>query len=257
MSSSSEQDLLPYGEYHPYPPFIPPTAKRLLIGSFPPIILTRTRESDSADLVTEIFNNYLIKNPRTSADMDFYYGSKTNLFWRLYGEIYNCELYSLLRIKALLEMTQTAVTDVIDIAVRKIYDLKKRRYILPPSLKRGKKASGYSVTSGDNCLLPLKYRNIPAVLRDNKSIVTLIFTSSYSRKLFGKAFPEYSFSVRKGKTILINGKRSWQVYLLPSPSGAANKSIGRNPEFRKRKEQNPDYNTRRFRLDVYREVLLS
>lgn len=49
-------------EYHPFPPFMPPGAKVLIMGTFPP------------------------KPHRWS--MDFYYPNKTNDFWRIMGMIF-------------------------------------------------------------------------------------------------------------------------------------------------------------------------
>lgn len=59
---SAEAPALPPLETHPFPPFIPPEAKVLIMGTFPP-------------------------QPKRWA-MEFYYPNRTNDFWRIMGLIF-------------------------------------------------------------------------------------------------------------------------------------------------------------------------
>lgn len=89
--SSTPQDL----EYHPWPPFIPPHAEVLFMGTFPP--------------------------PRTRWSMDFFYPNRTNDFWHMMGLIWRQDrtaLYDpatrqfrLPEIKALMAECRSALSD--------------------------------------------------------------------------------------------------------------------------------------------------
>ncbi len=256
MKSSNNNSLLPYRESHPFPSFIPSGSVKIIIGSFPPIKLTRKIETAAEDPVINIYNRYLLRNRKTERDIDFYYGSEKNLFWKIMSDIFGQKLSTLTDIKALLEEIRTGLTDVYEVCVRKLFDKANNRYILPSALPCFDGESNFTVTSADSALFALKYRNIPDILRDNTEIRLLFFTSSYVWKEFRRAFPGYRIlKTNSGEYELGRAGKFWKAQVLPSPSGAANKSIGKISGYKEIKLKNPEYNTYQYRLDIYRKAL--
>jgi G:T/U-mismatch repair DNA glycosylase len=84
-------------EYHPYQPFIPPNAKKLIVGNFP----------------IGKFSNPLRFDERKSQEMDFYYGGGTNKLWRLLGKSFDVELNNIQVIKKFLKEHGFALADIL------------------------------------------------------------------------------------------------------------------------------------------------
>lgn len=249
----NKEQYLSCRETHPYPSFIPHGALNLIIGSFPPIKLTRKIDQGNPDPLIEIYNRYLLRNPRIVKDVDFYFGSSKNLFWKILGEIYETSLNDPSAIKTLLAEIETGITDIYEICVRKLFDRTNNRSILPEEGWESKDTLRLAVSSGDTSLHPLLYRDIPAVLRANAKIGKLIFTSSFVFREFGKIYGESIRFERERKEILLDKKKVLQFAVLPSPSGAANKSIGSIPEYKRKQDSDPTFNTYKYRLDIYRK----
>lgn len=91
---------------HPYLPFIPTNAKKLLIGSIPPPRFC----TKSGILKTD--------------DVNFYYGSCDNLFWKLVSKIINNQLRyensesAVEERKKILENLKIGITDIV---LRSVY----------------------------------------------------------------------------------------------------------------------------------------
>ncbi len=85
-------------EHHPLAPFIPEGMKYLVIGTFPPLPLTR--------------------NQLRSGDIFFYYGTRENLFWPVLRQITGLSLDSAAEIQKYLRIKGIGMTDVIESCVR-------------------------------------------------------------------------------------------------------------------------------------------
>ncbi len=247
----------PYRELHPYPPFVPPQASRLIVGSFPPIKLTRQIVEDGGDCIIRTYNNYLKRHSRTGRDVDFYYGSEKNYFWKLFADVHETRLTDLNSIKRLLTATDTAITDIFEVCIRKLYDKKSKKLILPSQTLSKKNDIDLAVSSGDSSLYPLILRDIPAILGNNRSIKSLIFTSSFVARLFRKNFAQPHYSSQNEDTYIIIDGRKLKIVLVPSPSGAANVSIGNKFEYKQRRQADKEFNTYKYRLEIYRKVLIN
>lgn len=87
---------------HPYYPFVPEEATKLIIGTMPPYRFCITPK--------ELYDD----------DVDFYYGSKDNYFWDLLSELAGTKLdkentqTAIVQRKALLKNLHTGITDIID-----------------------------------------------------------------------------------------------------------------------------------------------
>jgi hypoxanthine-DNA glycosylase len=81
-------------EIHPFPSFVPPNAKYLILGSF-----SGRQHSRASSVYLETY--------------DFYYGTPRNQFWTILGKIYQRELTDIDSKKALLSDLKIAIADII------------------------------------------------------------------------------------------------------------------------------------------------
>jgi G:T/U-mismatch repair DNA glycosylase len=211
---------------------------------------------DGGDNIIRIYNSYLKRHPKTEKDIDFYYGSEKNYFWKLFADLHETTLPDLKSIKNLLTATDTAITDIFEICIRKLYDKQRKKLVLPSVALSKNYDTNLAVSSGDSSLYPLRLRDIPAILKDNRGIECLIFTSNLVASLFRKNYTISDHFGRNGDTYLTPDRRKIKIVLIPSPSGAANISIGNKAEYRKRREADPQYNTYQYRLEIYQKVLV-
>jgi hypoxanthine-DNA glycosylase len=87
-------DLL---EHHPYKPFLPPHADKLIIGNFP----------------IGKFSNPERIHEQKKGEMNFYYGGASNKFWRLMEKAFEVELKNLTSIKKFLTEHGFAMADIL------------------------------------------------------------------------------------------------------------------------------------------------
>ena len=87
-------DLL---EHHPYKPYIPPNANKLIVGNFP----------------IGKFSNPSRFHEQKIGEMNFYYGGASNKLWRLMSAAFNTELVSLSQIKKFLNEHGFAMADIL------------------------------------------------------------------------------------------------------------------------------------------------
>lgn len=179
---------------HPYTPFIPPGATRLLIGSIPP-----------ARFCIE-------ETPLHASDVDFYYGSKDNAFWSLLEEVFEEKLdksttqEAIAQRKALLMKHGIGITDIIATCIRT------------------------NQSASDEDLMDLELKDLNQLLIDHPSIHTLIYTSEFVKKQVNKQLKCKHLidkTNRKKQTIRVNGKE-YQVRILYSPSPSGLRNLGVN-----------------------------
>jgi len=84
-------------EIHPFKPFIPPSTKFLIIGSFPGKIHTQEKPSD----------------------VDWFYGAKRNTFWKIMEQVYGVTLPDKNSKQQLFAKLKIGIADIILKAIRK------------------------------------------------------------------------------------------------------------------------------------------
>ena len=188
---------------HPYEPFVPQGATRLIIGTIPP------------------YRFCIEPQALRDGDVDFYYGSRNNAFWRLIeqatGEVFD---YA---------NTQTAIEQ------RKVF-LAKRGIGITDVIKSCVHQDG---KSDDISLREIEPKPIRQLLAEHPTIGTLIYTGRSSQNN-SVMFLMNHHSVDNGrhrnsvnglaeKSVTIGGKK-YHVILLYSPSPNALRGI--DPETR-------------------------
>jgi len=123
------------------------------------------------------------------------------------------------------------------------------------------------IDASDIGMTEIRLRNIVQQLELYSSIKTLIFTGGRPKNgpeyLFRKQLKVYNLKLHPvDNTIPRVHLFSFQdkVYMtisLTSPSNAANRAIGSNELYKRRKRENPAYTTFDFRVEQYRKVFLS
>jgi G:T/U-mismatch repair DNA glycosylase len=188
---------------HPFEPFVPTSVKKLIIGTTPP-------------------ERFCGNEPLKNDEVNFYYGSNDNGFWKILNEIFNKNLSFANTLEAI-EERKLLLTDlgigITDIVAECIHEGGK---------------------SSDNDLKEIKHKDLSTLLKTNESIDTLIYTSEFVKKqinqyLGSKAYHIIDAVDKKKQKITINGK-IYNVVILYSPSRNALRNMGENGK-NKRKEQ--------------------
>lgn len=194
---------------HPFAPLIPVGATKLIIGTIPPPRFCK--------------EGYKL----LEGDVNYYYGSRDNLFWPLLGEIFNTSFNyvnngeAIAERKKILEKFNIGITDIIANCIH------EKDSALDKNLKE------------------IVLKDIDSLLINFPTIDTLIYTSEFVKKLINNHFKTYHSLDplnSKHQNVKINGKL-FTVYILYSPSPLALINMGENGA-EKRKEQ-------------YRQVLTS
>ncbi|GAB2767267.1 uracil-DNA glycosylase family protein [Salinimicrobium soli] len=212
---------------HPYPPFVPENATKLIVGTLPPPRFT------TRDLKED--------------DVDFCYGSRDGLLWQVIDRVFDLDLK--------FENTPEAVEE------RKKFLASKGIGICDTveSCRREK------VDASDLGMLEVELRDLIKILRKHEKIDTLLFTGGNSKNgpefFFRRLLQEYdmklkviSNTVPRIHQFLLDG-RSINTVSLTAPSGSANRAIGSMQLYKDLKKQNPDFNTIDFRVLQYRQFL--
>lgn len=176
---------------HPFEPYIPQDATKLIIGTMPPYRFCTEPQT--------LFDD----------DVNFYYGSRDNYFWDLIAEVTGVQLEhsnseeAIDQRKALLTKLNIGITDVIEQCIH----------------KKGK--------SDDASLTEITHKPIKEILLLNPKIDTLIYTSAFVIKqinqLADKSYHDWKTPQKVG-VVTMNGKK-YNVIVLYSPSPTALRSI--------------------------------
>lgn len=233
---------------HPYAPFIQDDTEKLIVGTLPPPRFST--------------GNLLEK------DVDFCYGSYYNSLWLFLDKIYDLNLRydnskeAIDQRKKFLIQHKIGVCDIVDSCEREKID------------------------ASDLGMQQIQLRDVIGYLRKFPNVHTLLFTGGNSKNgpeyFFRKHLKEYDlklevvsneiprihqFDVSKAKRICYTERdltvqtkkynqlpsRYIKTVSLTSSSGAANRSIGSNPLYKKLKRENPDFTTFDFRVRQYQE----
>ncbi|MAN59717.1 MAG: DNA glycosylase [Flavobacteriaceae bacterium] len=211
---------------HPYPPFIPRGATKLIVGTLPPPRFT------VGDL--------------KPGDVDFCYGSRDGQLWPILDAIFELNLdyettqKAVMQRKKFLESRHIGICDIVASAQREKID------------------------ASDLGMQQVELRDLVAILNTHESVSTLLFTGGNSKngpeyffrrllKSYGIRLVEISEEVpRVHQFQLPQGGRTITTVSLTAPSGAANRAVGSLPAYKKMKSENPNSTTLDFRIAQYR-----
>lgn len=162
------------------------------------------------------FTNPKRRKEILSHEYDFFFGGEKNLLWKLLSEVYGHPVRNVEDIKELLEKEGIAIGDVIKGCRRKN--------------SRAADSDLYDIDWNVKLLEKIR----------SKKIQMIYFTSKRVEGWFNQLFPE-TLDLKK--------------ITLISPSGQSVRSIGRHPEYKEWKENNPDRKAVDFILLSYCQKL--
>ncbi|WP_417420563.1 hypothetical protein [Hominenteromicrobium sp.] len=176
---------------HPYKPYIPDGATKMIIGTTPPYRFCNGQA---------LFDN----------DVNFYYGSRDNYFWELVEKATGAKLTyantqeAIVERKKLLSALNMGMIDMVESCIH----------------KDGK--------SDDKSLTDISTRNLSDLLARHPQIDTLIYTSRFVTSLVNyyadKQYHESWDKKRLNGSVTICGKK-YPVHILYSPSPNALRGI--------------------------------
>ncbi|MCM5664408.1 uracil-DNA glycosylase family protein [Galbibacter mesophilus] len=209
---------------HPYKPFIPRDATKLIIGTLPPPRFT----------IGEF----------KPGDVDFCYGSRDGYLWQIIDRMFNLNLdfetttHAVQQRKDFLKSYKIGICDIVESAERA------------------------NIDASDLGMHNIVCRDIIHQLNENPSIETILFMGGNSKNgpeyLFRKQLKikqiklsVVSSEVPRQHEFQLNG-RNIQTVSLTSPSGAANRAVGAISEYKELKKKHPNFNTIDFRVLQYK-----
>ena len=212
---------------HPFKPFIPENAKKLIVGTLPPPRFTTGQLKEG--------------------DVDFCYGSRDGLLWTVIDRVFELDLK--------FESTEEAVMERKEFLARNgigICDTVE-------SCRREK------IDASDLGMQQVELRDLISILRDHENIETLLFTGGNSKNgpeyFFRRHLKEYGLKLKvvsnhvpRIHQFVLDG-RPINTVSLTAPSGSANRAIGSMQLYKDLKKHDPEFNTIDFRVMQYREFL--
>lgn len=211
---------------HPYPPFIPETATKLIVGTLPPPRFT------TGDLL--------------QGDVDFCYGTRDGQLWIILDRIFDLNLE--------FETTEKAI--------RQRKDFLRQRGIgvcdMVASARRN------TINASDTGMSDIELRDLVSILKAHPKIDTLLLTGGNSRngpeyllrrhlKTYGIKLKFISKQVPRIHSFLLpDSEREIKTVTLTAPSGSANRAVGSMKKYKKMKAENPDFTVIDFRIMQYK-----
>ncbi|MCW8982242.1 MAG: uracil-DNA glycosylase family protein [Altibacter sp.] len=225
MSKSLQKDSL-FHHVHPYAPFIPQGATKLIVGTLPPPRFT-TGESKEGDV-------------------DFCYGSRDGQLWPILNAIFDLDLSFETTTEAVVQRKQFLIDRGIGICD------------IVASAKREK------IDASDLGMQDVELRDLISILGQYPNIDTLLFTGGNSKNgpeyLFRRLLKQYSihFKISTSEIPRIHHfshpetSRRITTVSLTAPSGAANRAVGSLLAYKEMKKKYPHRTTLDFRIEQYR-----
>jgi len=210
---------------HPYPPFIPETSTKLIVGTLPPPRFTTGALKEG--------------------DVNFCYGSRDGQLWPILNNLFNLNLKFETTAEAIEERKQFLIDRKIGICD------------IVNAAKRDK------VDASDLGMQDIELRNVIGFLQKYPKVNTLLFTGGNSKNgpeyFFRRHLKEYNISLsvissqvpRIHQFELPKTKRVIKTVSLTAPSGAANRAVGSLQEYKKMKAAFPEKTTLDFRMEQY------
>lgn len=213
-----------YKHRHPYPPYIPENAKKLIVGTLPPPRFDR-REF-------------------RPGDVDFNYGSRDGQLWKILGRIFDFKFTfetskaAIEERKSFLEQNQIGISDMVTCAYREKLD------------------------ATDIGIKDYELRDQIGILKEHPLVDTLLFTGGNSKNGPEYFFRKHLKPFNALKLIRINGEsprvhefelegRKIRTVSLTAPSGSANRAVGSKPLYKKMKRENPGFSAIDYRVLEY------
>ncbi|SFW67283.1 G/U mismatch-specific uracil-DNA glycosylase [Sinomicrobium oceani] len=218
---------------HPYPPFIPEGATKLIVGTLPP------PRFSTGDL--------------REGDVDFCYGSIDGQLWVILDRLFDLNLKfettseAIAQRKAFLKAQKIGICDIVE------------------NCKREK------IDASDLGMQQVAYRDVLGYLRKFPTVRTLLFTGGNSKNgpeyFFRRHLREHGMKleVLSGEVPRIHrfsltgadgNKREIRTVSLTAPSGSANRAVGGIPLYKELKKEDPGFTTIDFRIRQYRDFFL-
>ncbi len=212
---------------HPYPPFIPKFATKLIVGTLPPPRFTMG-----------------MLNP---GDVDFCYGSRDGLLWPILDRMFSLNLSfettqkAIDERKAFLERRGIGICDIVSSAKRKKID------------------------ASDLGMLDPELRDLIKILEEFPNVNTLLFTGGNSKNgpeyFFRQLLKTYNIKLelvsdeipREHEFYHPKTGKSVRTISLTAPSGSANRAVGSMEAYKLMKQNNPELNTIDFRVLQYKK----
>ena len=210
---------------HPYPPFLPKQATKLIVGTLPPPRFT--------------------KGELKEGDVNFCYGSRDGQLWPILNEIFDLKLKFENTADAIAQRKQFLTDRCIGICD------------IVASAKRDK------VDASDLGMQDIVLRDLIVMLQENPKVDTLLFTGGNSKNgpeyFFRKQLKEYDLVLkvisnevpRIHQFNLADTTRIIKTVSLTAPSGAANRAVGSLAAYKKMKQEFPEKTTIDFRIMQY------
>ncbi len=208
---------------HPYEPFFPKGATKLIVGTLPPPRFTTGELNER--------------------DVDFCYGSSNGLLWPVLDRIFNLNL----KYETTQEAAEQRRSFLISrgIGVCDIVDSCERR----------------KIDASDLGMENIKLRDLVSYLKQYPDIDTLIFTGGNSKngpeyffrrhlKRYDKKLEVISNTIPRIHKVELED-RIVKTISLTAPSGSANRAIGSTQLYKDLKNKNPAFNTIDFRVLQY------
>ena len=211
---------------HPYGPFIPENATKLIVGTLPPPRFTTGALKDG--------------------DVDFCYGSRDGMLWVILDKLFDLNLTYENTAKAIEQREHFLIKRGIGICD------------MVESSRRDK------IDASDLGMQHVEMRNMIEILRAHPKIDTLLFTGGNSKngpEYFFRKHLKASGEKINLKVISDEIPRVHQFILdgriintvsLTAPSGSANRAIGSLEFYKRMKLKDPKFNTIDFRILQYK-----
>lgn len=223
---SDKKDINFFHHQHPYRPFIPENATKLIVGTLPPPRFTTGELKEG--------------------DVDFCYGSRDGLLWVVLDKMFDLNLK--------FENTTEAIEQ------RENF-LRKRGIGICDMVESSQREK---IDASDLGMRQVEMRNMIEILKDHPKIDTLLFTGGNSKNgpeyFFRRHIKEsgedinlkvISSEVPRVHQFVLEG-RLINTVSLTAPSGSANRAIGSMDHYKNKKLKDPEFNTIDFRVLQYK-----
>lgn len=216
-----------FNHTHPYPPYIPENATKLIVGTLPPPRFT------SGEL--------------KEGDVNFCYGSRDGQLWPILNKIFDLDLK--------FETTEAAIRQRKEFLVGNHIGICD----IVASAQRDK------IDASDLGMQDVSLRDIVAVLEAHSKVDTLLFTGGNSKNgpeyFFRRLLKKYELPLEIVSNVvprvhsfqLPKTGRTITTVSLTAPSGAANRAVGSLQKYKELKSKNPKMTTIDFRVSQYRD----
>lgn len=211
---------------HPYAPYIPETATKLIVGTLPPPRFTTGALKER--------------------DVDFCYGSGDGQLWVILDRIFDLNLKFETTAEAIAQREHFLISRGIGVCD------------MVASAKREK------IDASDIGMQEVELRDLISVLQKHSKINTLLFTGGNSKNgpeyFFRRNLKSYNIKMKQISNEpprihtfqLPDSDRIIKTVSLIAPSGSANRAIGSLATYKKMKAENPEFSVIDFRVAQYK-----